>query len=97
MMIYGSLICATAADSHTVSICPIESVTDWIFGFRDQNCVVSGANESPCFAGVTEVRRHFYFFLAFKRKNIFLGIENSILTFLCFFSFSRKRKESELY
>eukprot|EP00258_Populus_trichocarpa_P002411 XP_002302300.3 5'-adenylylsulfate reductase-like 4 [Populus trichocarpa] len=54
MMIYGSLMCATAADSHTVSICPIESVTDWIFGFRDQNCVVSGANESPCFAGVTE-------------------------------------------
>jgi hypothetical protein len=96
-MIYGSLVCATAADSHTVSICPTESVTDWIFGFRDQNCVVSGANESPCFAGVTEVRRHFYFFLAFKRKkNIFLGIENSILTFLCFFSFQEKEK-SELY
>uniref|UniRef100_A0A6N2MIF5 Thioredoxin domain-containing protein n=1 Tax=Salix viminalis TaxID=40686 RepID=A0A6N2MIF5_SALVM len=54
MMIYGSLMYATAADSHTVSICPVESVTDWIFGFRDQNCVVSGANESPCFAGVTE-------------------------------------------
>ncbi|KAJ6337551.1 hypothetical protein OIU76_007265 [Salix suchowensis] len=54
MMICGSLMYATAADSHTVSICPVESVTDWIFGFRDQNCVVSGANESPCFAGVTE-------------------------------------------
>ncbi|KAJ6685572.1 5'-ADENYLYLSULFATE REDUCTASE-LIKE 4-RELATED [Salix purpurea] len=54
MIICGSLMYATAADSHTVSICPVESVTDWIFGFRDQNCVVSGANESPCFAGVTE-------------------------------------------
>ncbi|KAF9687324.1 hypothetical protein SADUNF_Sadunf02G0081700 [Salix dunnii] len=54
MMICGSLMYATAADSHTVSICLLESVTDWIFGFRDQNCVVSGANESPRFAGVTE-------------------------------------------
>ena len=70
MMICGSLMYATAADSHTVSICPVESVTDWIFGFRDQNCVVSGANESPCFAGVTEVRRQFYLFLTLKRKKI---------------------------
>ncbi|CAK7347153.1 unnamed protein product [Dovyalis caffra] len=54
MMIYGSLMCATAADSNMVSICPIESVADSILGLRDQNCVVSGADETPCFAGVTE-------------------------------------------
>ncbi|KAG6774149.1 hypothetical protein POTOM_021499 [Populus tomentosa] len=51
LMIYGSLMlmCATAAYSNTVSICPIESVTDSIFGFRDRNCVVSGVDESPLF------------------------------------------------
>ncbi|KAF9682518.1 hypothetical protein SADUNF_Sadunf05G0117200 [Salix dunnii] len=56
LMIYWSLMlmCATAAYSNTVSICPIEPVTDSIFRFRDRNCVVSGADESPFFPGVTE-------------------------------------------
>ncbi|KAJ6681792.1 5'-ADENYLYLSULFATE REDUCTASE-LIKE 4-RELATED [Salix koriyanagi] len=48
------LMCATAANSNTVSICPIEPVTDSIFRFRDRNCVVSGVDESPFFPGVTE-------------------------------------------
>lgn len=47
-------MCATAANSNTVSICPIEPVTDSIFRFRDRNCVVSGVDESPFFPGVTE-------------------------------------------
>ncbi|KAJ6681793.1 5'-ADENYLYLSULFATE REDUCTASE-LIKE 4-RELATED [Salix koriyanagi] len=56
LMIYWSLMlmCATAANSNTVSICPIEPVTDSIFRFRDRNCVVSGVDESPFFPGVTE-------------------------------------------
>ena len=52
-------MCATAANFNTVSICPIEPVTDSIFRFRDRNCVVSGVDESPFFPGVTEVSRHF--------------------------------------
>ncbi|KAJ6683796.1 hypothetical protein OIU85_007488 [Salix viminalis] len=56
LMIYWSLMlmCATAANSNTVSICPIEPVTDSIFRFRDRNCVVSGVDESPFFPGVRE-------------------------------------------
>ncbi|KAJ6412803.1 hypothetical protein OIU84_005784 [Salix udensis] len=56
LMIYWSLMlmCATAANSNTVSICPIEPVTDSIFRFRDRNCIVSGVDESPFFPGVTE-------------------------------------------
>ncbi|XP_011004793.1 PREDICTED: 5'-adenylylsulfate reductase-like 4 [Populus euphratica] len=56
LMIYGSLMlmCAAAASSNKVSICPIESVADSIFGFRDRNCVVSGVDESPFFPGFTE-------------------------------------------
>lgn len=98
MVICGSLMYATAADSHTVSICPVESVTDWIFGFRDQNCVVSGANESPCFAGVTEVRRQFYLFLTLKRKkylpwNWKLYVDIPVLLFFFFF----RKKKCEFY
>uniref|UniRef100_A0A2P2K333 2-Apr n=1 Tax=Rhizophora mucronata TaxID=61149 RepID=A0A2P2K333_RHIMU len=91
-------VAATAAAEKPTRfpICPTESVTDIVLGFRDRHCVFFGGAVSSYFAGVTEVSGAFFFlffflFSCFSRfyyylhENAFYGSILPLMYFLRFF------------
>lgn len=54
-LVFGRLTCAEPVRASLSRVCPLESVADSIFDFRDSNCPVHGGDGALGFVGVTEV------------------------------------------